>query len=116
MVALMVDGMHVEEHVLLLALAIDSEWKKHALGLTEGATDDSTRSRALISELQARGLRTDKPVLAVLDGTKALANAVGNAFGKQVAIQRCQAHKLRNVEEHLPEVMRPSVRDAVQEA
>jgi hypothetical protein len=33
-----------------------------------------------------------------------------------VVIQRCQAHKLRNVEEHLPEVMRPSVRNAIQEA
>jgi transposase-like protein len=52
----------------------------------------------------------------VLDGSKALAKAVSNAFGSQVLIQRCQAHKLRNVEEHLPEVMRPSVRNAIQEA
>jgi transposase-like protein len=34
----------------------------------------------------------------------------------QVVIQRCQAHKLRNVEEHLHEVMRPSVRKAIQQA
>jgi putative transposase len=95
-----------------VALAIDSEGKKHVLGLHEGATENSASCRALISELQARGLRTDKPVLAVLDGSKALAKAVSNAFGSQVMIQRCQAHKLRNVEEHLPEVMRPSVRNA----
>jgi len=116
MVALMIDGMHVEEHVLLVALAIDSEGKKHVLGLHEGATENSASCRALISELQARGLRTDKPVLAVLDGSKALAKAVSNAFGRQVVIQRCQAHKLRNVEEHLPEIMRPSVRNAIQQA
>jgi len=116
MVALMIDGMHVEEHVLLVALAIDSEGKKHVLGLHEGATENSASCRALIAELQARGLRSDKPVLAVLDGSKALAKAVRNAFGSQVLIQRCQAHKLRNVEEHLPEVMRPSVRNAIQEA
>jgi len=116
MVALMIDGMHVEEHVLLVALAIDGEGKKHVLGLHEGATENAASCRALIAELQARGLRTDKPVLAVLDGSKALAKAVRSAFGSQVLIQRCQAHKLRNVEEHLSEVMRPSVRNAIREA
>jgi putative transposase len=116
MVALMIDGMHVEEHVLLVALAIDTEGKKHVLGLHEGATESAASCRALIAELQARGLPTDKPILAVIDGSKALAKAIKNAFNGHVVIQRCQAHKLRNVEEHLPEVMRPSVRKAIQDA
>src|SRR5512138_546044 len=116
MVALMIDGMHVEEHVLLVALAIDSDGKKHVLGVHEGAVENAACCRALISELQDRGLRTDKPILAVIDGSKALAKAISNAFSSHVVIQRCQAHKLRNVEEHLPEVMRPSVRSAIQEA
>jgi hypothetical protein len=47
---------------------------------------------------------------------KFFAGLLSNAFGKQVVIQRCRAHKLRNVEDQLPEVMRPSVRNAVQEA
>ncbi len=116
MIALMIDGMHVEEHVLLVALAIDSEGRKHVLGLHEGATENAASCRALISELQDRGLRTDKPILAVIDGSKALAKAISNAFGGHLLIQRCQAHKLRNVEEHLSEVMRPSVRNAIREA
>lgn len=116
MVALMIDGMHVEEHVLLVALAIDSEGKKHVLGLHEGATENAASCRALISELQDRGLRTDRPILAVIDGSKALSKAISNAFGSHVLIQRCQAHKLRNVEEHLPEVMRPSVRNTIRQA
>lgn len=44
-------------------------------------------------------------MLAALDGSKALAKAVRNAFGCQVMIQRCQAH-----------MMRPSVRKAIQQA
>jgi putative transposase len=116
MVALMIDGMHVEEHVLLVALAIDSEGKKHVMGMHEGATENAASCRALISELQDRGLRSDRPILAVIDGSKALAKAINDAFGGRLLIQRCQAHKLRNVEEHLPEVMRPSVRNAIQEA
>ena len=47
----MIDGMHVEEHVLLVVLAIVSEGKKHALGLHEGAAENSVTCRALISEL-----------------------------------------------------------------
>ena len=46
-----------------------------------------------------------KPVLAVLDGSKALARAVKVVFGKPL-IHRCQEHKIRNVRDKLPERLR----------
>ncbi len=52
--------------------------------------------------LRERGLDTTKPILAVLDGAKALAAAVNEVFDHPV-IARCQLHKLRNVRDHLPE-------------
>ncbi len=48
------------------------------------------------------------PILAVLDGAKALAAAVKEVFDHPV-IARCQLHKLRNVRDHLPEKMRGPV-------
>jgi transposase-like protein len=114
--ALMVDGLHVEDHVLLVALAIDVDGKKHVLGVREGATENATSCTALLADLQARGLRTDRAILAVLDGSKALAKAVRAVFGSRVRIQRCQAHKTRNVVEQLPDAMRTSVRQAMQQA
>jgi len=113
---LMIDGLHVGDHVLLVALAIDVEGHKHVLGVREGATENSTSCTALLSDLQARGLRTDRAILAVLDGSKALAKSVGTVFGSRVRIQRCQAHKVRNVVEQLPEAMRTSVRQAMRQA
>jgi transposase-like protein len=113
---LMIDGLHVEDHVLLVALAIDIEGRKHVLGMREGATENSTSCTALLSDLQARGLRTDRAILAVLDGSKALAKAVRTVFGNRVRIQRCQAHKVRNVVEQLPEAKRTSVRQAMRQA
>ncbi len=52
-------------------------------------------------------------MLAVIDGSKALAKSIRDVFGGRALIQRCQAHKARNVLDQLPEDMRPSVRQAL---
>ena len=113
---LMIDGVHVDEHVLLVALALDSDGKKHVLGIREGATENSSACTALLANLRERGLRTDRTTLVVLDGAKALAKAAREVFGVRALIQRCQAHKARNILDHLPEDMRPSVREAIRQA
>src|SRR5262249_10081626 len=96
LVVLMVDGVHGGGHVVLAALGIDSDGKKHVLGVREGATENATACTALLGDLRERGIRTDKTVLAVLDGSKALAKSVRDVFGRRALIQRCQAHKARN--------------------
>lgn len=116
MVTLMIDGVHVDEHVLLVALGIDVDGNKHVLGLREGATENSVACTELLADLVDRNLRTDYTILAVLDGSKALAKAVRTVWGKRVLIQRCQVHKLRNVTEQLPESMRASVKRTMQQA
>jgi transposase-like protein len=116
LVVLMIDGLHIEDHVLLVALGIDAEGRKHVLGMREGATENATACTQMLSDMQERGLRTSEPVLAVLDGAKALSKAVRAVFGGRVKVQRCQAHKTRNVTDQLPQEMRTSVRQAMQQA
>lgn len=116
MVTLMIDGVHVDEHVLLVALGIDVDGNKHVLGLREGATENSVACTELLADLVDRNLRTHYTILAVLDGSKALAKAVRTVWGKRVLIQRCQVHKLRNITEQLPESMRASVKRTMQQA
>lgn len=113
---LMIDGMHVDGRVVLVAVAIDAAGDKHVLGLREGGSENATICRELLSDLQARGLRTDRRILAVLDGSKALSKAVREVFGDRVVVQRCQAHKVRNILDQLPEKARPSVRRALRQA
>lgn len=115
-VALMIDGLHFADHVILVALGIDAEGHKHVLGLREGATENSTSCRALLGEVRERGLRTDRTTLVVIDGAKALRKAVQDVFGEHALVQRCQEHKKRNVEEQVPESMRSSIRTAMNEA
>jgi putative transposase len=47
--------------------------------------------------MRERGLHTESTVLAVIDGSKALAKATRDVYGVRALIQRCQAHKSRNV-------------------
>ena len=100
---LMLDGEHLAERCVVVALAITADGTKKPVGLWEGSTENKTVVAALLADLVARGLRYDDGLLVVLDGAKALSAAVREVFGTQALIQRCTLHKRRNVADHLPD-------------
>jgi putative transposase len=108
LVALMVDGVHFGEHTCIVALGIDVDGTKHPLSLVEGSTENATLVTELIVGLRERGLDVTRPILVVLDGSKALRRAVVDVFDRPV-IARCQLHKIRNVQDRLPEKLRSVV-------
>jgi transposase-like protein len=114
--AVMIDGIHFHDHCVLLALGIGADGTKHALGLREGTTENATVAKALLADLVERGLCPERPLLFVIDGARALRKAVRDVFGATALVHRCQVHKLRNVLEHLPERLRPSVKKAMHQA
>lgn len=116
LVALLVDGVHIGEHCLVVALGIAADGQKHALGVWEGATENAAVCQSLLANLQSRGLRTDRSLLVILDGALALHKATRAVFGEAALIQRCQVHKLRNILDHLPERQRPWVQAVVRRA
>ena len=89
LVALMVDGVHFGEHTCVVALGIDIDGVKHPLSLRARAT----LVTELIVGLRERGLDVTRPILAVLDGSKALRRAVLDVFDRPV-IARCQLYKI----------------------
>jgi hypothetical protein len=105
LVAFMVDGVHFGESTCVVALGIGIDGVKYPLAVEEGSTENATLVTSLITGLRERGLDVTKPVLAVLDGSKALARAVKDVFDKPL-IHRCQEHKIRNVKDKLPERLR----------
>ena len=108
LVAIMVDGVHFGEHTCVVALGIDIDGVKHPLALEEGATENARVVTDLIVGLRERGLDVTRPILAVIDGAKALAKAIKDVFDQPV-IHRCQLHKIRNVEAKLPKRLREVV-------
>ena len=115
LVALMVDGVNFAEHCCVVALGIGSDGRKHPLALEEGSTEHATLVRDLLSGLRERGLDVSRPLLVVIDGSKALRRAVLDIFDQPV-IQRCQLHKLRNVKDKLPERLRRTVERRMRQA
>lgn len=105
LVAFMVDGVHFGEHTCVVALGIGIDGVKHPLGLEEGSTENATVVTDLITGLRDRGLDVTRPILAVLDGAKALSRAIKDVFDEPL-IQRCQQHKIRNVTDKLPDRLR----------
>ena len=116
LVAIFIDGIHFGEHVVLAALGVDSKGTKHVLGLHEGASENGAACRALLENLVTRGLPTDRTILFVIDGSGALRAALRDTFGKNALVQRCQVHKMRNVESHLPQAKRKAVKTSMKQA
>jgi len=109
LVALFIDGIELGDHCCLVALGVDSQGKKHPLGLWEGTTENKTVCRALLNNLVERGLTPERARLYVIDGGKGIRSALTSHFGRLALIQRCRAHKRRNVLDHLPEGERPFI-------
>jgi transposase-like protein len=105
----MLDGVHLGEHLLVVALGVTDDGVKVPLGVVEGSTENATVCTRLVTDLADRGLDADHGVLFVIDGGKALAKAIRATFGGKALIQRCRRHKERNVLDHLPEAERPLV-------
>ena len=113
---IMIDGIHLGDHMVLIALGIDFEGKKQVLGLREGNTENSRVAKALLRDIVDRGLDPERARLFVIDGAKALTSAIVKMFGSLGAIHRCQIHKERNVLGHLPDHMHQNVKSVLREA
>jgi transposase-like protein len=100
---LMLDGEHMADRCVVVALAICADGTKVPVGLWDGSTENKTVVRSLLADLVDRGLSFEDGLLVVIDGAKALAGAVREVFGGKALVQRCTLHKRRNVADHLPD-------------
>jgi putative transposase len=103
LLAIFIDGMHVGEHLIVVALGVDEQGRKHPLGLWEGTTENAAVCRALVGNLLDRGLPTDRALLFVTDGGKAIHKVIRETWGELALHQRCRNHKLENITGHLPQ-------------
>jgi transposase-like protein len=83
-------------------VGVDTEGKKHILGIESGATENAASVKRLLTRLRDHGLPTDSKYPFVIDGAKALRAAIEEVFGGDQPVQRCRNHKLHNVVDELP--------------
>ena len=111
-----IDGMAFGDHVMIGAVGVDLEGNKHVLAIREGATENATVVKELLEDLVARGVNPEQKRLFVIDGSKALRTAINAVFGIHQPVQRCRAHKLRNVLDHLPKDQKDQVKSVMRAA
>jgi len=116
LVIIYVDGMVFGDHVMIGAVGVDTEGHKHVLAIREGATENSTVVKELLEDLVARGVKPEQKRLFVIDGSKALRTAINAVFGSHQPVQRCRAHKLRNVVDHVPKDQKDQVKSVLRAA
>jgi transposase-like protein len=111
-----IDGIQFGRIHVIAALGVDSQGYKHILGLREGASENAVVVRDLLSDIVARGLKTGRRRLFVIDGSKALRKAIDEVFGTGNPVQRCRIHKTRNVLSYLPDERKADIRSAMKAA
>ena len=110
------DGIVFGDYHVLAAVGVDADGRKHVLGLCGGASENTEVTAGLLEDLVARGLRADRRRLFVIDGAKALRQAIGRVFGSSNLVQRCRNHKVRNVLSHLPKEQHDQARSTLRAA
>jgi len=111
-----IDGVRFGPHHVLGAIGVDSDGRKHVLGLREGATENAVVVKDLLTDLVTRGVDPARRRLFVVDGSKALRAAIDAVFGTNHPVQRCRNHKVENVMGYLPEPLKDQVKTVMKAA
>ena len=116
LIIIYIDGMAFGDHVMIGAVGVDTDGNKHVLAIREGATENATVAKELLEDLVTRGVKPEHKRLFVIDGSKALRTAINSVFGSHQPVQRCRAHKLRNILDHLPKDQKDQVKSVLRAA
>jgi transposase-like protein len=93
---------------VLVVLGVRADGQRVVLDLRLVGDESTAAWRALISKLVERHLAM--PALAVIDGSPGLAGALREQW-PGLRIQRCTAHKLRNLEAKAPAALREELKE-----
>jgi transposase-like protein len=96
-------GAGAQRRTMLVALGIKADGKKEIIDFRQVAGESRTAWEGFLNHLYQRGLQGEALKLVVVDGGKGLLAALDLVYG-QVPLQRCWAHKTRNVLNHVKRV------------
>lgn len=99
--ALFLDTIHRGGEAFLVALGIDINGDKMALGFWQGNSENHVLCEELFKDLERRGLKLSNRIIFITDGGSGLIKALRDRFGKKLLHQRCAIHKSRNLQKHL---------------
>lgn len=105
-------GAGAQQRPVLVALGIRPDGKKEIIDFRQAASESQYAWEGFLTDLQHRGLLGHSLKLIVIDGGKGLHAALPLVYGS-VPVQRCWAHKTRNVLNHVRRADQPKVKTAL---
>ena len=100
LLGIMIDGVVLgKDQVVTVALGILEDGAKRFLGYQIGSSENTQVCKDLLNRLESRGLKMpeDRYLLAFVDDSKALKNALQEKYGDRLMIQGCLVHLQRNL-------------------
>jgi putative transposase len=94
---------------VLVALGIRPDQKKEIIDFRLAPGESTGAWEAFFHDLYKRGLKGEKAELIVVDGGPGLLAALPLVYG-HVPVQRCWAHKIRNILDHVKKRDQPKVK------
>lgn len=110
-----IDGYKIGRDMMIIALGVNENGAKKVLSMRQGGTENAGIINSMFDDMENRGLQKERPVLFVIDGSKAICSAITKRFDN-CFIQRCREHAKRNIIDHAPEKMKDEVERRINEA
>lgn len=96
-----IDTVHRGDEAFIVALGVDLQGNKQALGFWQGSTENSDICNGLLTDLERRGLELVNRIIWVTDGGSGVIKSLRDRYGSKLIHQRCTIHKDRNIQKHL---------------
>lgn len=116
-VVIFIDGKAFSrEKEMVVAVGVNMAGEKVILGFVETSSENHRVIRQFLQRLKQRGLRTEKEILFVMDGSPGIRKAVNEEFSETAFVQRCTWHKREDVMSYLSKSDQEHYRPVLQAA
>ena len=116
-VAIFIDGKAFSrEKEMVVAVGVTLSGEKVILGFVETSSENHRVIRQFFQGLKARGLRVDKDILFIMDGSKGIRKGVDEEFPETAFVQRCTWHKREDILSYLSNADKERIRPRLQKA
>jgi transposase-like protein len=106
-------GIGAQKRIILVALGIRSDGRKEIIDFQQARGESQAAWEGFLNSLYGRGLEGLALKLLITDGGKGLEAALPLVYG-QIPLQRCWAHKTRNILNHVRQIDHTKVKKDLQ--
>ena len=115
-IVVFIDAKRYADDGIIVGLGVTMDGKKIVLGIEHVHSENGRAIEQWLDRLIERGLKFERGILFIIDGSKGIKKAIEHKFSVYALIQRCRWHKRENVVAYLDEAQQAVFRRRLQEA